>query len=141
MEHEWLFSLISLLIGVSFLCAGVYGLRRGSTLRRRGLTAVARVVRHDTRRDDDGARYHHPVVTWTTPDGRERTYPSVLGRGKILPGFGTGSSVTVLYDADHPRRFEIKGWDSRLFFPVLTGVGAVLTVGTVLVLLVLLSPL
>ncbi|MFF8732186.1 DUF3592 domain-containing protein [Streptomyces sp. NPDC015171] len=58
-----------MLIGVSSLCAGGYGLRRATGLRRTGITAVGRIVRHDTRRDDDGAKYPHPVVTWTTPDG------------------------------------------------------------------------
>ncbi|MEU7072997.1 DUF3592 domain-containing protein [Streptomyces narbonensis] len=140
MKPEWLFSLIPLLIGVSFLGVGVYGLRRASALRRHGISAVARVVRHDTRRDDEGANYYHPVVSWTTPDGLECTYPSMFGRGTVLPGFGVGNSVTVLYDPDHPRRFEIRGWDSKPFFPVLTGVGAMLTVGTVSVLLVLMSP-
>ncbi|MET9294159.1 DUF3592 domain-containing protein [Streptomyces sp. NPDC003077] len=137
MEREWLFSLIPLLIGVSFLCVGVYGLRRASALRRSGITAVGRVVRHDTRRDDDGVKYHHPVVAWTARDGREYTYPSVLGRGTVLPGFGTGKSVTVLYDPANPRRFEIRGWDSKTFYLVFAGVGTVLTAGTLLALLTL----
>ncbi|MGW2668133.1 DUF3592 domain-containing protein [Streptomyces sp. NPDC001272] len=137
MEHEWLFSLIPLLIGVSFLCAGVYGLRRAGALRRSGITAVGRVVRHDTRRDDDGAKYHHPVVAWTARDGREYTYPSTFGRGTVLPAFGTGRSVTVLYDPANPRRFEIQGWDSKTLYVVFASVGAALTAGTLSVLLVL----
>lgn len=102
MEREWLFSLIPLLIGVSFLCAGGYGLRRARALRRTGITAVGRVVRHDTRRDDDGAKYHHPVVAWTTRDGRDCTYPSSFGRGTVLHGYGIGNSVAVLYDEENP---------------------------------------
>ncbi|WTB19759.1 DUF3592 domain-containing protein (plasmid) [Streptomyces sp. NBC_00829] len=138
MEREWLLSLIPLLIGVSFLCAGVYGLRRASALCRTGITAVGRVVRHDTRRDDDGAKYHHPVVAWTTRDGRECMYPSMFGRGTVLHGFGIGNSATVLYDEENPRRFEIRGWDSKSFYLVFTLVGAVLTAGTLLVLLAVL---
>ncbi|MFF5437606.1 DUF3592 domain-containing protein [Streptomyces achromogenes] len=138
MEREWLFLLVPLLSGVSFLGVGVYGLRRAGALRRNGITAVGRVVRHDIRRGDDGAEYHHPVVAWTTRDGRECTYPSTFGRGTVLPGFGTGNSVTVLYDADNPRRFEIRGWDSKPFYLVFAGVGAVLTAGMSSVLLVLL---
>lgn len=141
MEREWLFSLIPLVIGVSFLCVGVYGLRRAAALRRTGITAVGRIVRHDTRRDDDGARYHHPVVAWTTQDGRACTYPSAFGRGTVLHGFGVGNSVTVLYDQDKPRRFEIEGWDSKSFYVVFTVVGAVLAAGTLSVLLVLLITL
>ncbi|MFJ9968800.1 DUF3592 domain-containing protein [Streptomyces avermitilis] len=141
MNREWLFSLIPLVIGVSFLCAGVYGLRRASALRRTGVAAVGRVVRHDTRRDDDGAKYHHPVVAWTTRDGRECTYSSTFGRGKVLHGYGVGNSVTVLYDETNPRRFEIRGWDSKSFYMVFTVVGTVLTAGTLTVLLVLLSTL
>ncbi|MEU5633136.1 DUF3592 domain-containing protein [Streptomyces rishiriensis] len=141
MNREWLFSLIPLVIGVSFLCAGVYGLRRAAALRRTGITAVGRVVRHDTRRDDDGAKYHHPVVAWTTRAGRECTYPSTFGRGTILHGFGVGNSVTVLYDENNPRRFEIRGWDSKSFYVVFTVVGTVLTSGTLTVLLILLITL
>jgi hypothetical protein len=142
MEREWLFSLIPLLIGVSFLCAGVYGLRRASALRRTGITAVGRIVRHDTRRDDeDGTKYHHPVVAWTTRDGRECMYPSNFGRSTVLHGFGIGNSVTVLYDEKDPRRFEIRGWDSKSFYLVFAGAGAVLTAGALSVLVVLLITL
>ncbi|GLX22440.1 DUF3592 domain-containing protein [Streptomyces lavendulae] len=141
MEHEWLFSLIPLLIGVSFLGVGVYGLRRASALRRSGITAAGRVVRHDTRRDDEGGKYHHPVVAWTARDGREYTYPSTFGRGTVLPGFGTGRSVTVLYDPANPRHFEILGWDSKTFFLVFAGVGTALTAGTLVALLVLVTTL
>ncbi|MFJ8948026.1 DUF3592 domain-containing protein [Streptomyces sp. NPDC102395] len=141
MEREWLFSLIPLLVGVGFLSLGVYGLRRASALRRTGITTVGRVLRHDSRRDDDGAKYHHPVVAWTTLDGRECTYPSVFGRGTVPPGFGIGNSVTVLYDAENPRRFEIRGWDSKSLYLVFAGVGTVLTAGTLSVLVVLLITL
>ncbi|WP_077797081.1 DUF3592 domain-containing protein [Streptomyces sp. JHA26] len=141
MEREWLFSLIPMSIGVSFLCAGVYGLRRAGALHRTGITAAGRVVRHETRRDDDGAKYHHPVVAWTTRDGRECTYRSTFGRGTVLHGFGIGNSVTVLYDEEDPRRFEIRGWDSTSVHLVFTAVGAVLTAGTSAVLAVLLITL
>ncbi|WP_187283507.1 DUF3592 domain-containing protein [Streptomyces sp. t39] len=138
MKREWLFSLIPLLIGVSFLCIGVYGLRRASELRHTGVTAVGRVVRHDTRRGDEGATYHHPVVAWTTRDGRDCTYPSGFGRGTVLHGYAIGSSVTVLYDEKNPSRFEIRGWDSSSIHLVFTVVGAALTAGTLSVLLTLL---
>lgn len=142
MEREWLFSLIPLMIGVSSLCVGVYGLRRASALHRTGITAVGRIVRHDIRRDkEEGTRFHHPVVAWTTPDGRECTYPSAFGRGTVLHGFGVGNSVTVLYDREKPGRFEILGWDSKSFYVVFTVVGAVLTAGTLTVLLALLITL
>ncbi|GGP32781.1 hypothetical protein GCM10018980_74030 [Streptomyces capoamus] len=137
MKPEWLFFLIPLLIGVSSLCVGVFGLRRASALRRSGITAVGRVVRHDTRRDDDGAKYHYPVVTWTTRGGHECTYPSMFGRGTVLPGFGIGNVVTVLYDPDNPRRFEIRGWESKIIYLVFAGVGTILTVATSVALLVL----
>ncbi|MCX5387325.1 DUF3592 domain-containing protein [Streptomyces sp. NBC_00083] len=130
MDRAWLFSLIPLCIGAGFLCAGVHGLRRLGALRRDGRTAVGRVVRHDTRRGDEGAAYHHPVVAWTTHDGRACTYPSAFGRSTILRGFGVGHSVTVLYDERNPRRFVIHGWDSKAFYVLFTVMGAVLTTGT-----------
>ena len=141
MEREWLFLLIPLVIGVSFLCAGVYGLRRAGALRRTGITAVGRIVRHDTRRDDEGAKSHHPVVAWTTRDGRECTYSSMLGRSTVTHGFGVGASVTVRYDEENPRRFEIRGWDSTSLYVVFTVLGTVFTAGTLSVLLVMLITL
>ncbi|MEU7283451.1 DUF3592 domain-containing protein [Streptomyces sp. NPDC045431] len=130
MERERLFLLIPLATGVAFLCFGVYGLRLASALRRTGVTAEARVVRYDTRRDDDGATYHHPVVAWTTRDGRECEHSSRLGRGTAPRGLGVGSAVTVRYDEEDPRRFAIQGWDSTTVDTVFTVAGAVLTAGT-----------
>ncbi|MCT9089940.1 DUF3592 domain-containing protein [Streptomyces sp. ASQP_92] len=138
MEREWLFLLIPLVIGVSFLGVGVYGLRRADSLRRTGITAVGHIVRHDTRHGDEGARYHHPVVAWTTREGRACTYPAMFGRGKVTRGFGVGARVMVLYDERNPARFELSGWDSKAFFVVFTGVGAALTVGASSAFLILL---
>ncbi|MFE1230627.1 DUF3592 domain-containing protein [Streptomyces sp. NPDC059442] len=136
MEREWLFSLIPLFIGVVFLCFGVYGLRRAEALRRTGVTARGWIVRHDTRRDDEGATFHYPVATWTTRDGRTCEHPSRFGRGRIAGGFGVGATVTVRYDPEDPRRFAIQGWDTATVDLVFTVVGAVLSGGTAVALLV-----
>ncbi|MEV6957385.1 DUF3592 domain-containing protein [Streptomyces sp. NPDC051183] len=125
------------MIGVIFLCIGAYGLRLAGALRRTGVTAAGQVVRHETRRDDDGAKYHHPVVAWTTRDGRACEYSSRLGRGTVGRGFGVGTSVTVRYDEQNPRRFAIQGWDSTRVDTVFAVVGTVLTAGTLSVLLLL----
>ncbi|MFE2271413.1 DUF3592 domain-containing protein [Streptomyces lavendulae] len=137
MEREWLFLLIPLVIGVIFLCLGVYGLRLARGLRRTGVAAAGKVVRLETRRDDDGAIYHHPVVAWTARDGRECEYSSRLGRGTTARGFGVGASVTVRYDEGNPRRFAIQGWDSTTVDTVFAVVGTVLTAGTLSVFLLL----
>ena len=136
MEREWLFSLIPLFIGVVFLCFGVYGLRRAGALRRTGVTAQGWIVRHDIRRDDEGARFHHPVATWTTVDGRTCEHSSRFGRGEIAGRFGVGAAVTVRYDPEDPRRFEIQDWDTTTVDLVFTVVGAVLFAGTAVALLV-----
>ncbi|BAC68236.1 hypothetical protein AQJ43_35375 [Streptomyces avermitilis] len=136
MQREWLFSLIPLTIGVVFLSFGVYGLRRAKALRRTGVTAPGRIVRHDVRRDDDGARYHHPVAAWTTPDGLECEHSSRFGRGSIGGRFGVGALVVVRYDPENPRRFEIQGWDSAIVDRTFTILGALLTAATLTVLLV-----
>ncbi|MCX5008832.1 DUF3592 domain-containing protein [Streptomyces sp. NBC_00638] len=136
MEREWLFSLIPLTIGVLFLSFGVYGLRRASALRRTGVTAEGRIVRHDVSRGDEGARYHHPVAAWTTRDGRACEYASRLGRGSVRGGFGVGSRVTVQYDPEDPRRFAIQGWDATTVDLVFTVLGSMFTAGTLGVLLV-----
>ncbi|MFF3849316.1 DUF3592 domain-containing protein [Streptomyces sp. NPDC002328] len=136
MEREWLFSLIPLAIGVVFLGFGVYGLRRASALRRTGVVAEGRIVRHDTSRGDEGARYVHPVAAWTTRDGRACEHASRFGRGAVGGGFGVGSPVMVRYDPQDPRRFAIQGWDTRKADLLFTVLGAVLTAGTSTVLLV-----
>ncbi|MER6788983.1 DUF3592 domain-containing protein [Streptomyces sp. NPDC000658] len=136
MERAWLFSLIPLTLGVAFLAVGVYGLRRAEALRRTGVTAKGRIVRHHVRRDDDGARYHHPVAAWTAQDGTACEYTSRFGRGSIEGRFGVGAAVTVRYDAANPRRFEIQGWDATTVDRVFAVVGSLLTAGTLLALIV-----
>lgn len=136
MEREWLFSLIPLTIGVLFLSFGVYGLRRASALRRTGVTAKGWIVRHDVRRDEEGARYHHPVAAWTTRDGRACEHASRFGRGSVRGGFGVGSMVTVQYDPEDPRRFAIQGWDTTAVDILFTVLGSLFTAGTSAVVLV-----
>ncbi|MDQ0681424.1 hypothetical protein QF032_000419 [Streptomyces achromogenes] len=135
MERAWLFSLVPLALGAVFLGIGVYGLRRADALRRTGLTAQGRIVRHDVSRGDEGARYYHPVAAWTTHDGRECEYASRFGRGSRVGAFGVGALVVVRYDADNPRRFAIQGWDATTVDRVFAIVGSLLTAGTLLVLL------
>ncbi|MGW2911668.1 DUF3592 domain-containing protein [Streptomyces asoensis] len=132
MEREWLFSLIPLVIGTVLLGFGGYGLRRAAELRRTGVTAEGRIVRHDSRRDDDGVTFHHPVAAWTTRDGRACEHASRFGRGSVAGAYRVGAPVVVLYDPDDPRRFEIRGWDARTVDLVFTVVGSVLTAGTAL---------
>ena len=136
MEREWLFSLIPLTIGAVFLSFGVYGLRRASALRRTGVTAEGRIVRHDVRRDDEGATLYHPVAAWTTRDGRDCEYSSRFGRGFVGGDFGVGTSVMVQYDPENPRRFAIQGWDGATVDLVFTVLGSVITASTIVVLLV-----
>ncbi|NEA54687.1 DUF3592 domain-containing protein [Streptomyces sp. SID13666] len=136
MEREWLFSLIPLTIGAVFLSFGVYGLRRSSALRRTGVIAEGRIVRHDVRRDNEGATFHHPVAAWTTRDGREYEYASRFGRGSVGGDFGVGNFVTVQYDPEDPRRFAIKGWDVATVDRLFTVLGSALAAGTLVALLV-----
>ncbi|MEU1039671.1 DUF3592 domain-containing protein [Streptomyces sp. NPDC005907] len=136
MQREWLLALIPLTIGVVFLGFGAYGLRRAAALRRGGVTAEGRIVRHDVRRDHEGATYHHPVAAWTARDGRACEYASRLGRGSVARAFRVGACVTVRYDPRDPRRCAIQGWDAPTVDRVFTAVGALLTAGTPAVLLV-----
>lgn len=136
MEREWLFSLIPLAIGTVFLGLGVHGLRRASALRRIGVTAEARIVRHDVRRNDEGATFYHPVAAWTARDGRTCEYESSFGRGAVGKDFGVGARVVVQYDPQAPHRFAIEGWDTGKVALLFTVLGSVFTVGTVTVLLV-----
>ncbi|MEU9106169.1 DUF3592 domain-containing protein [Streptomyces xanthophaeus] len=136
MEREWLFSLIPLTIGVLFLGFGVYGLRRASAIRRTGVTAEGRIVRHEVHRGDEGARFYHPVAAWTTRDGRECEYASRFGRGSVGATFGVGAVAVVRYDPKDPSRFVIQGWDVATVDLLFTVVGSVFTAGTLTVLLV-----
>ncbi|MFI2078523.1 DUF3592 domain-containing protein [Streptomyces triculaminicus] len=139
MEREWLFLLIPLTIGAVFLSFGVYGLRRASALRRTGITAEGRIIRHDVERNDEGATFHYPVAAWTTRDGRECEYSSRFGRsgrGAVGGAFGVGAFALVQYDPEDPRRFAIQGWDVTTFDRLTTVLGSVFTAGTLVVLLV-----
>lgn len=136
MEREWLFSLIPLTIGTVLLGFGVHGLRRADALRRTGVTAEARIVRHEVRKGDEGATYHHPVAAWTARDGRTCEYSSRFGRGTVGKDFRVGAHVTVLYDPQAPHLCAIQGWDSRTVDLLFTVLGSMFTLGTVTVLLV-----
>ncbi|MFD6967419.1 DUF3592 domain-containing protein [Streptomyces sp. NPDC059949] len=136
MQREWLFSLIPLTIGAVFLAFGLYGLRRAAALRRTGVTAKGRIVRHDVRRHDEGATFHYPVAAWTTRDGRECEHSSRFGRGSIAGNFAVGTFVVVRYDPQDPRRFAIQGWDVTTVDLVFTIVGSLLAAGTLVVILV-----
>ncbi|WP_093480320.1 MULTISPECIES: DUF3592 domain-containing protein [unclassified Streptomyces] len=125
-----------LTIGVAHLWFGVYGLRRASAIRRTGVMATGHIVRHEVTRSDEGVECVHPVAAWTTRDGRACAYPSRCGRGSSGRRLGVGTTVTVRYDPENPRRFAIQGWDTAVVDKVFTVVGAVLTAGTLVVLLV-----
>ncbi|MFE1175946.1 DUF3592 domain-containing protein [Streptomyces sp. NPDC058773] len=129
-----------MLMGTAFLSAGVYLLHRASKLRRTGVIANARIVRHVVRwyKDSDGVKSkgYHPVVAWTAQDGRTCEYESMFGRGVVKHGFGLGAHVMVRYDPEAPDRFTIEGWESKAPSLAFTAVGAVLTVGTVTALIV-----
>ncbi|MFI5980021.1 DUF3592 domain-containing protein [Streptomyces sp. NPDC051555] len=136
MERAWLFSLIPLVLGAAFLAIGAYGLRRTAALRRTGVTTRARIVRHAVRRGDEGATYHYPVAAWTTADGRACTYESRFGRGSVGPGAAVGATVLVRYDPRDPSRFTIQGWEGKGVDLLFTVLGALLTAGTLVVVLV-----
>ncbi|MDJ0380383.1 DUF3592 domain-containing protein [Streptomyces sp. G-G2] len=136
MEREWFFSLIPLTIGTAFLGFGVHGLRRADALRRTGVTARARIVRHEVRRSDEGAVFHHPVAAWTARDGSSYAYASRFGRAAVGRVFGVGAYVTVRYDPRTPQRFVIEGWDTKTVDLLFTVLGTLFTGGTVAVLLV-----
>ncbi|MFD0279068.1 DUF3592 domain-containing protein [Kitasatospora sp. NPDC127111] len=141
MQREWLFSLIPLAIGAIFLGFGVHGLRRARALRRTGVTAEARIVRHDASRNDEGSTSYHPVAAWTARDGRTCEYSSRFGRKVVGDDFRVGAHVVVQYDPKAPHRFAIKGWDIRTVDLLFTVLGSVFVVGTVTMLLVRLATL
>ncbi|MEU5635221.1 DUF3592 domain-containing protein [Streptomyces rishiriensis] len=136
MERAWIFSLIPLTLGSIFLAIGVYGLRRAEALRRTGVSARGRIVRHHVSRSDDGARFHHPVAAWTTQEGAACEYPSRFGRVSIDGRFGVGASVVVRYDSANPRRFEIQGWDVTTADRAFVVAGSLLAGATSLALLI-----
>ncbi|MEV5124727.1 DUF3592 domain-containing protein [Streptomyces decoyicus] len=143
MDSKWLtLAPLPLILGTPLLLIGVYGLRRARKLRRTGVTANARIVRHVVRRykskgsKSTASTAYHPVAAWTAQDGRTCEYESWFGRGAVKNGFGLGARVMVRYDPEAPDRFTIEGWEPKIPYRVLTTVGAVLTVGTVTVLIV-----
>ncbi|WP_328789345.1 DUF3592 domain-containing protein [Streptomyces sp. NBC_00273] len=136
MGREWLFSLIPLTIGVLFLAFGIYGMRYARSLRRHGVEAQARIVRHTVSRSDEGTTFYSPVAAWTDRNGRACEHTSRFGRGKVGGAFRVGAYVTVRYDPQRPDRFEIKGWDIKWMDLFATVLGSIFTAGTLTVLLV-----
>ncbi|WP_329447652.1 DUF3592 domain-containing protein [Streptomyces sp. NBC_01426] len=136
MRREWLFLLIPLTVGVGFLGYGVYGFRRARVLRRIGVTAQGRIVRHNRSRSDEGTTFYHPVAAWTTADGRACEHASSFGRSSIASPFRVGADVTVRYDPDRPRRFEIQGWDGAAVNFVFTILGSFFTAGALVAFLI-----
>ncbi|PWK71785.1 uncharacterized protein DUF3592 [Streptomyces sp. CG 926] len=139
MGLEWLISLIPLTLGAAFLSIGLAGLRRLSSLRRDGVTAVGRIVRHEVSEVSEGSEggtFRHPVAAWTAGDGRACEHTSAFGRGKVPRAFRVGAVVTVRYDREKPDRFLIEGMDGKALVLLFTVLGALLTTGTVTVLLV-----
>ncbi|MGW6984796.1 DUF3592 domain-containing protein [Streptomyces sp. NPDC054932] len=136
MGREWLFSLIPLTIGVLFLAFGVFGLRHARLLRRRGVNAEARIVRHKVSRSDEGTTFYNPVAAWTDREGRACEHSSRFGRGSVGSAFRVGAYVTVRYDPENPERFEIQGWDMKWMDLFATVLGSIFTAGTLTVLLV-----
>ncbi|MFI9722966.1 DUF3592 domain-containing protein [Streptomyces sp. NPDC052396] len=114
----------------------MHGLRRAGALRRIGIAAEARIVRHDVRREDDGATFYHPVAAWMARDGRTCEYSSRFGRRVIGSDFGVGAHAVVQYDPQAPHRFAIEGWDMNRVDLLFTVLGSMFTVGTVTILLV-----
>ncbi|MFK8907755.1 DUF3592 domain-containing protein [Streptomyces sp. YS-3] len=136
MRREWFIALLPLTLGVSFLSIGVYGLRRAKALRLNGVTAKGRIVRHQLVRSDEGAKFYHPVAAWTAADGQSCEHSSRFGRVRVGNRFGVGAGVTIRYDPQTPRRFEIEGWDTPVVDRLFTVLGAVFTGGTVLAVLI-----
>ncbi|MFG2975782.1 DUF3592 domain-containing protein [Streptomyces sp. NPDC048331] len=137
MGREWLFSLIPLTLGIVFLAFGVSGLRRLSSLRRKGVTAVGRIVRHAASEGSEGGTIYHPVARWTSSDGSACEHTSRFGQGTVPKAFRLGATVKVRYDPEKPDRFFIEGMDGRVVHLLFTVLGSLLTSGTVTVLLVL----
>ncbi|MGW3328731.1 DUF3592 domain-containing protein [Streptomyces virginiae] len=136
MGREWLFSLIPLTLGIGFLTFGVLGLRRLSSLRREGVTAVGRIVRHKASEGSEGGTFYHPVAAWTSRDGRACEHTSRFGRGTVPKAFRVGAYVRVRYDPENPSRFFIEGMDGKVVDLLFTVLGSLFTAGTVTVLLV-----
>ncbi|MEU1072887.1 MULTISPECIES: DUF3592 domain-containing protein [unclassified Streptomyces] len=136
MQREWFAALIPLALGVCFLSLGVYGLRRAKVLRLRGVTAKGRIVRHELARTEDSGKFYHPVAAWTTEDGRACEHSARFGRGRVENRFRVGANVTVRYDPRTPARFEIEGWDSTAVDRLFAVLGAVMTAGTVITVLI-----
>ncbi|GAA2647452.1 MULTISPECIES: DUF3592 domain-containing protein [Streptomyces] len=136
MGREWFVSLIPLTLGMGFLAVGVVGLRHLSLLRRKGVTAVGRIVRHEAHKGSEGDTYYLPVAAWTSQDGKACEHRSRYGRGSVGSAFRVGATVTVRYDPENTRRFSIVGMDGRGLYLLFTTIGATFTLCTVTVLLV-----
>lgn len=127
MSQDWLFATIPFALGGIFFAVGLTGVRRTRALHRRGAKAYGQVVRLATSSGQNGILYH-PVVQWTTADGRPMERTAMIGKSMVL-NFRPGRRVLVHYDPRDPARMAIEGYGSgaEWLFCVL---GALLLAGT-----------
>jgi Protein of unknown function (DUF3592) len=109
---------------------------RTRTLLKHGVRVHGTVVdaEEKTGRGSDNLRYrtYHPVVEFTTTDGRTVTFTSGLGFSVRQPRIG--SPVPVRYRPDDPERAEIDRaylWMVPAAPPLLAGVGLLVAAGVV----------
>jgi hypothetical protein len=129
-------TLAPLLLGAWILRAGVRNLRRAARLRGAGVAAPGRVVRLRRRTLNGGRLVHHPVVEWTTAEGREMEQGTRVGRQLAeRSAFQRGAEVLVRYDPRDPTLMDFDGYRDGygdVASWTMCGAGGALSVSTLL---------
>jgi Protein of unknown function (DUF3592) len=113
---------VGLAIGIGLLAAGaatfVHTLRFVQGAER----ATGTVIELSEETDSEGDVTFHPVVRFTTAEGRTVEFVSSSGRSPAP--WSVGDRVEVLYDPDDPKDAELSGFFDLWLFPIaFTGVG------------------
>jgi hypothetical protein len=78
--------------------------------------ATGTVIDLSSRTDSDGTVVYHPIVRFTTAEGR--TVQFVSGSGSSPAAQSEGDSVEVLYDPDDPQDAKLSGFFDLWLWPL-----------------------
>ena len=106
---------VCLALGVVLLVGGAIAFVHTERFVSGSERATGTVIDLSSRTDSDGDVMYHPVVRFTTAEGR--TVQFVSGTGSSPASQSEGDSVEVLYDPDDPQDAKLSGFFDLWLWP------------------------
>lgn len=105
------FPLLFVAFGLLFCCVGVRVVLTGRRLRETGVRVPGIVVRNQWSSGNQSGGTYHPVMRFTTADGRDLEIRSDVGSNPAH--VSEGAQVTVVYDPMNPEKARIDSMMGR----------------------------